>query len=462
MTAAVVGLIVATALNGYRLDAGPIGIRPEHLVFVVVAAAWARRLVRERRGPLMLGDDWILLGLLVVAALASLLHAPQPIESVKFLALMVFGVALYVVVRDVVTDGRGTFRVAIEALVAVGVVEGLLATVRWATAPFGVTWGGNLFGFAPGVTMAANCVFTFAPRGTLPEPSILGGYLGATSMIAMWLLLAAQTRSRRRWLAAATTIMLIGLGLTLSRGAWLALVGGLIVIVVAPHGSMRVKVGLVVVAATVVALAAFVSVALAPMMVRAVPLFSACEGPAGEVSVRADGGRSGGEQRPERPEGAIREIATTAGRGVALSFERLLSGRTLQFRWETYRTALVGWRLHPLVGNGANSFAQSRFVDPTGKAWISNLELMQLYDAGVLGLGLLLAWIARLGWDTLRTLRRAQGASEAAALGGLAVGFAVLLITYQTTSALWLGFTWIHLALIRGGTLLLRRSVTGG
>ena len=44
------------------------------------------------------------------------------------------------------------------------------------------------------------------------------------------------------------------------------------------------------------------------------------------------------------------------------------------------------------------------------------------------------------------------------ALAALCVGFVALLVAYQSTTALWLGFTWVYLDLIRAGTLILQHE----
>src|SRR5207248_9011471 len=73
-------------------------------------------------------------------------------------------------------------------------------------------------------------------------------------------------------------------------------------------------------------------------------------------------------------------------------------------RVHTAGQALAGIRAHPLLGNGAGSFA-AIYQDAQGDpGWIGNLELHLLYDSGALGL---LAVLAGLGanlaaaWRTL-------------------------------------------------------------
>ena len=88
-------LIVATALDRYRFDVAGAGLRIEHFVLVGVALVWLLRTRPTFRRFGFSRADLLLVAYLCVALLASFLFAPLLRESLKFLALMVFGVALY-------------------------------------------------------------------------------------------------------------------------------------------------------------------------------------------------------------------------------------------------------------------------------------------------------------------------------------------------------------------------------
>ncbi len=76
---------------------------------------------------------------------------------------------------------------------------------------------------------------------------------------------------------------------------------------------------------------------------------------------------------------------------------------------------------------------------------------MALNDTGVVGLAMLVAWLAWLGYVTWRALQRARGATRTFLLG-LSIAYVALLVTYQATTVFWLGWNWIYLGLIGAGS----------
>jgi len=91
-----------------------------------------------------------------------------------------------------------------------------------------------------------------------------------------------------------------------------------------------------------------------------------------------------------------------------------------------------------IVGNGVNTFGQ-RHDDPTQPGvpgYISSLPVQVLYDTGIAGVGLLVAFLV-LVYRRIPVHRRSLAIPVAVAIG----------ITSTFTSTLWFTTTWLMLAL---------------
>jgi O-antigen ligase len=220
--------------------------------------------------------------------------------------------------------------------------------------------------------------------------------------------IAAQIARWRGWLAAGTLVCLVAVALSLTRAAWVGLVFGLFLVLLAsPRRRLAIAVGGV--AAALVVLALVANSALA-------------------------GGGSGLAE---------------------LSWERVLTSRSIFFRIDAYVRAWEDFVASPILGNGVNVFAQNH-VSPSGsRDWISNFFLMTLHDTGVVGLLLLVGWLGWLAVETWRALGRTTGIQRSFLLA-LSIAYVALFVTYQATTVFWLGFNWVYLGLVRAGSVKLK------
>jgi len=113
-----------------------------------------------------------------------------------------------------------------------------------------------------------------------------------------------------------------------------------------------------------------------------------------------------------------------------------------------YREALAEWQGYPLLGLGPGSFAYKLSGDvSTSAAWLPNLTLLTLHDTGILGL-LALVWLFGAFYaQGVGALRRAPPGETRAALVGLIAAVTALLVAFQLTPGLNLGYPWAVLAL---------------
>jgi len=382
-------LIMATAINRYRF--GGVGLRVEHFVFLGVALAWFIKTRPTRQQFYFSRADWLLLAYLGAALVSSLLYAPVLTESLKYLALMVFGMALYWVVRalafklDALTRG-------VLTLIGVAVAVSAFGIIAWLLFPFGVNLGVQIY--------SVGTFTTFSPYGTLYDSNTLGMYAMAAVLLQAALILDPQFARWRIALSAGILVTLVAVALSLTRTAWIGLSVGLFLIVLfSPRRRWALALGG---AAVVLVLGALV----------------------------VNSALAGGEE----------SLAD-------FSLARLLTSRSILFRLDAYARAWNDFVASPLLGNGVNTFAQ-KYTSPAGaRDFISNFVLMTLHDTGIVGALLLGAWLLQLGWGTWQALRTEQGRARTFLLA-LAVAYVALLVTYQSVSVFWLGWNWIYLGLL--------------
>lgn len=447
---AIVVLIVATALNRFRIDIASLGFRIEHFAFLLVGAVYFVKLIRRQWHPLLARDDVPLALYLAVALIASLLYAPVPKESLQFFGLMAACVLTYILTKSIVADAA-TFRTAVLALLVVGVGEAVVGIFIWLLYPLGVNLGVGLYPLVFNANRNA-VLCTFSPIGTQVESNIFGSYVLPIGLMFTLFLLSAGFSSRRRLMILALVAVLTGVVLSLTRSVWVAFaLGTILVLLLADDRRPRSLMNLVPPFLVAVLVGIFASNVQLPCTyvvnedrtVSTAP--GAASAPVGMTTL-----------------GKATPTAKTPPQIVPLTTSRITTTATFLERLGTYQGVIEDWLRHPWIGNGANVFGQRHITTAHTPAWISNATLMALHDTGIIGLAILCAWFVWIGRDLVRALRRGPPGFTRTALLALGIAFIGLLVAYQLTTALWLGFTWVYLGLIRAGTLILQRGQTSG
>lgn len=425
-SASIVLFVVATGLYRFRIDVGSFGFRPEHFALVLVGAVYFVRFIRRRWRPLLARDDIPLALYLALALIVSLLNAPQPKESLRFLALMAGCVCTYLLTKYIVVEAA-TFRTGVIALLVAGVVEAAGGVLSWLLYPLGFDLGVQLY---PTVfnTNPNAILCTFSPTGTFAESNIFGSYILPVALILTLLALAVRLRPWRRLVAFGSGVVLVGIAVSLTRSVWAAFaVGAMLILILADDRGLGTLTSLVVpfLAAGVVAF-----------------LVSNVEQPCTFV-INSD--------RPVSLEPGAAGVQI-----MPPTLARITISLSLRQRLATFTDGIQDWLRHPAFGDGPNTYGQTHLTTSHRPAWISNATLMVLHDTGIVGLAILSVWFLWIGLDLVGALKRAPPSLLRTALLGLGVGFLGLLLVYQFTTALWLGFTWVYLGLIRSGTLILR------
>jgi hypothetical protein len=391
---AAVAMIAASAIPRLFVEIGGLKARPEHMVcglMALLAPFWLRR----RPEPVQWHKfDYILIAYLGMQVFSSVVMSMEPIQTIKWAVQQIIVVMAYFLLRILLVD-KASFRRAFEAMLVVGVLGSIYAIISfYSNLLFGTDFGVQLdqYGTTP------------ATYGAQFEANLLGSTCGACS--AMILMMFLRTRERKYLLG--FSISFTAMAISLSRGA---LAGSLLALALVVYHNRRyfdrAKVG-----------------RLALAMV-------------GITLVTAP---------------AIYGIWSERFSTVEIS--DLSADDTTRDRLVTVALAGEGIAEHPVAGNGTSSYqlqyTDEAFGDADAPGWIPNTETRILYDTGIVGFGLFIAFCWYLGASVKKLLKK----TSVLELEALVLGFIVYCVSFQFTEGTLLAFTWVHLGLIACGFVL--------
>ena len=385
---AAIAMIAASAMPRLFIEIGGLKARPEHLVcglMVLLAPFWLRR----RPEPVQWHKfDYILIAYLGMQVFSSVVMSMDPMQTIKWAVQQIIVVMAYFLLRILLVD-KASFRRAFEAMLVVGVLASVYAIISfYSNLLFGTDFSVQLdqYGTTP------------ATYGAQFEANLLGSTCGACS--AMILMMFLRTRERKYLLG--FSISFTAMAISLSRGA---LAGSLLALALVVYHNRRhfdrAKVGRL-------------AVAMLGITVVTAP--------------------------------AIYGIWSERFSTVEIS--DLSADDTTRDRLVTVALAGEGIAEHPLAGNGTSSYqlqyTDEAFGDPDAPGWIPNTETRILYDTGIVGFGLFIAFCWYLGVSVKKLLKK----TSVLELEALVLGFIVYCVSFQFTEGTLLAFTWVHLGLI--------------
>jgi len=392
----------------------PVGtMRLEHPAIAFTTLA----LLIDRRGPLyrlqrpgrseaaILG---LLCGYLAVLTISSVAVAPQPVASLRIVAWtaisLVGGVVAYVLMRAEPQRAEAWYRGSALLIASVGIAVGAWYVVRGPS--------DDIPGLSSGLVPWRK-VFAYAL-----EANLYASFLAAMAPFAMERLRRRQTIPNAVMLA----VILLAIGLGVTRGAYLGLVAGFVV-----YGAVllwRRPTGQRLSPVFAVALTATIAGGLLSAVVLSTP--SGYRPPVGGVPIPGDPNAS-------------------AGPGTAPTFTPPPlpeSPDTIAFRLERVPPALEDLATSPWIGLGANSFGQ-RHIDPSSGGapdYIAILALALVYEAGIIGTLFITVAVGLLLLALFRASRSGWAMGLAAAY---LAAIATLLVAYQATNALVFALNWL-------------------
>ena len=405
----IVFLLIAALLPRFKLDIGPVSVRVEQVAVLAVAALllW-QTFIRRRRlwldVPFLCALVWWIVNLL-----ATLLHAPDPGDSARHVFRLGMMVLTYLVAINLLRT-PAQWWTAFRWFLALAVAEVLFGLIARVAYEFGINLGVQITNVLP----------VPVPYGTLEEGNMFG------SQSAVWLLdflgvFMALSRMQKRLrfaILAAIGIMAAGVLLSLARGAWVALLIGLVVFFVLHKPSPRSQLtrgGVLLIGG--------------PLLLIALVVI-------------------------------VQNLPTTVPLAARLkSFTTAFTDQTFGNRMADIVQAVEDWLVHPLIGWGPGTFFQIYGQRWGTDAWIANQIARTLQEAGAAGLLAFWGFLGSVLWIGGRALQRLPETLGRSALLGLGTGFVTLLVAFQATDGTWLAYMWLHAALIvTGARLLTRRS----
>ena len=403
-------IFLLASLSRYTIEL-PLGtMRMEHpaIAFAALALLIGRRGLLDglrRLGRSDLAILALLCGYLAVLTASSVLVAPQPLASLRIVAWtaisLVGGVVAYVLLRSEPARAEGWYRGSALLLATAGMV-----VAAW----YAIQGPSDIPGLSAG-PLPWRKVSAFAW-----EPNLYASFLAAMAPFAVERL--RQRRTVQDALVAAVILVALGLGVT--RGAYLGLgagfaIYGLVLLRRRPIGSMW---GPIAVSSLATVFGFFLAGVILATPPGYVPLpggpdSSAPDGPASS----APGATLAPTPLPEAPD-------------------------TISHRLERVAPALEDLATSPWIGLGADSFGQRHGDSSRGGArdHIAILALALPYEAGIVGALFFSLAVALLLLALLRASRVAWAMGLAAAYLAAIV---VLLVAYQSTNALVFGLNWL-------------------
>jgi hypothetical protein len=425
------GLVVAATMSGLRTDVIIFGreftIRPDQVVLLALLPAIAVALAR--RG---FARWWSVLHLPVFAflaanAVASIAASGVRDVSLQGTALMTVYVAMYTGVVVLITDRREWARRLLAVVVGLGFVHALYGIAAILLFAAGIDVGGVMFGQVGPRSVTA--------KSTFPEANLLAAFMLLLAIFSAVRLVSLSGARRAAWFAG-FCLAGIALVLTVTRAAWLSFLIGLLLLDLAllirgqsPRhvlAAMRpVLLGLVVIAVfSVVVCDPLLSYLWGEEHVLLTRVYSLSF----LANVRVDCGNDPAVQ------GAAGEGSCTSVVG----------------RVSMLNEGLEGWRQRPLLGHGTfGGEATQRGY------WMGSL-IQALYDTGLLGAVALLAMYLVVVVAPWRASCRTLDAHERDLFLACAIGNALLMLTSQLASFLWVGFPWIFMGLTTAAVVAMR------
>jgi hypothetical protein len=331
------------------------------------------------------------MGYIALNIFSSTFMSIAPTQTFKWAMQQLLVILAYFFLRVLAADRPG-FRKAFAVMLTAGAVTAAYAVLCF--------FSNRIFGSEFGVAVGQYGDIP-APYGLQFEPNLLGSYCGALSVM----MLVMYLYDRRFWFLVGYGVTLVGMAISLSRGALGAtLIAFLLVAVFGwRHGLLTRKAMFSLAKATLCALLGVLPVVLPHYTERFSPVDIA--DPTSDPNTLTTALRLGA---------AIDEVLT-----------------------------------HPILGGGTSSFQlafdwQSMGEDWQDQGWIGNTELRVLHDTGLAGLAVFIGFVVSLLRGSRRVLKH-ESNPELVALLASAV---VYCISFQATEGTLLAFPWVHAGLI--------------
>lgn len=427
-----VALVVAATMSGLRTDVTIRGreltIRPDQVVLLALLPAIAVALTRRGLARWWSALHLPVFALLAANAVASVTASGVRDVSLQGTALMTVYVAMYTGVVVLIADRPAWAPRLLAVVVGLGFAHALYGTAAILLFASGVDVGGVMFGQVGPHSVTA--------KSTFPEANLLAAFMLLLAIFSAVRLVSASGGVRRAaWLGGFCLAGLV-LVLTVTRAAWLAFLLGLLLLGLALL--IRGRSPRQVLAAMRPVFLGLAVIAVLSLLVCD-PLLSRLWGEEHVLLTRV----YSLSFLAAPPADCRNDAAVQGAAGVG-------SCTSVAGRVNMFKQGLEGWRKRPLLGHGTFG------GEATGHGYWMGSFIQALYDTGVLGAVALLAMYLVAMVAPWRASSRALDAGERDLFLACAIGNALLMLTSQFASFLWVGFPWIFMGLTTAAVVTMR------
>lgn len=386
-------MLVASMASGYRYIIFGLDLRLDQVILVFLLIGWLPAFLTGKakfhKVPLLIPA----LLFIVVGFVSSALYSNNRPASYQGTLLLFVYILMYIITVNVLLEHSDKIKGAAKFLLIVAVVHGFYAVIAFAANKAGVDFGG----VNPGQVENA-----ISLQGGFQEPNFLGAFTAAISLIFLALLTGRDKEISKFKLSVGVGLMILVLILTFTRTSWLGFIAGLVVLVFLQKPARNIFNPRA---------AAMVIIMLLLLIGIFLPFANALE--SNEIGKRLEN---------------ILNFNVGSAEG----------------RVRVEQLAIEKWKDAYLLGNGTLSLdAPEDLTSPVAKSWIYSSFLQALHDTGIVGLFFLLWFQLGVIVIAARGYIRTRDSFLRAVLAGLMAGSIEMTISSQTSSFLWLGFSWI-------------------
>jgi O-antigen ligase len=388
-------LIAACMINRYTYSFGSFDIRSEQVAALLGLGLIVYQIAKGRSSMSVLRPSLTeaLLGLwFVISFVSSVTAAPDHSRSLKGVALLVISSLGLLLPRRMIdkTKAREQMDIIVKILLLAIAVAGAYGTTAWLAHVFG-----SMISISPNTVTGH-----LGAYGTLWEPNVFGAFCAAGAIAWTWL---GPRYFRFTWIGIAAC--LAGTLVSYTRAAWAVVI---VVLAISLLGKVRQRANLRQVAFGLIAAAVIALAALGAE--RATSYYVPVPG-----------------QPPSQ----------TTNQGI---FALLLNSIDVLGRLDQVKIGGSEIRSHLILGNGTASFGV-RHLNQGQPEHLANLELTLLYDTGIVGLLVFLAFAGTIAYAAWR--RR-----DDPFVAGLGMSALVIFLTNIATETTELMITWLLLGLL--------------
>jgi O-antigen ligase len=393
---AVLVLVVSSVMPRFKGTLFGLHVRPEHvgIGFVGAAVLWLVFAGRMRLALHLQRFDHFLIAYILLNFFTSAVTSPEPRMTLRWATMNAIVIAPYFLLR-VLIKSENIAQKAFNIMLWVGAAESAYGIVCFLSNRIFATQIGmeiGQYGVIPGT------------YGTQYEPNLFGSYSACCAIMFLTLFLLGK---RSRWHGCGCLITILGAAVSLSRAVILALpVVAIVVVWIAfKRGHFQLRKFLPLAGGVAVLL-----LVVSPFLL-----------------------------------GLLRERFSTIDLSE-LSSDETTAGRIIQMA-----VAVQNVQAHPLLGTGTASFQVlfnwEDYLREDLPGWVGNTPIRILHDTGVVGLSTFLLFVGSLIW-TGRKIIRVSTPETKSVLIALQAGLLLYAITFQSSEASLLSFTWVHLGLL--------------